>query len=164
MAGRDWAVMILLTEVVGVRAGMTAVSPAVAVSAVAVLGAGGSEVPHLVAGVATRSGLKVPWAIGTDVSGVATHGAKVVHVDDWGGGGARRGILQFGGGWGKGEVEEHGGGGRADSVRGEGAGLTLVGAMVIFLADGARGRGGCLAFSLVLLLFLSTMRWNWDRA
>ena len=63
---------------------MTAVPPAVAVSTVVVLGAGGSEMPHLVAGVAAHPGLKVSWAIDTDVSDVATHGTKVVHVDDWG--------------------------------------------------------------------------------
>ena len=142
---------------------MTAVPPAVAVSTVAVLGAGGSEMPHLVAGVAVHPGLKVSRAIGTDVSDMAAHGTKVVHVDDWGGGGARWGILQFGGGWGKGEVKEHGGGGRADSVRGEGAGLALVGVMVIFLADGARGGGRCLALSLVLLLSFSSVRWYRDR-
>ena len=56
MASWDWAMMIFLTEAVGVGAGMTAVSPGVAVSTVAVLGAGGSEVPHLVAGVAVRPG------------------------------------------------------------------------------------------------------------
>ena len=62
VAGWDWAVAIFLTEAVGVGAGMTAVSPGVAVPAVAVLGAGGSEMPNLVAGVATCPGLEVSWA------------------------------------------------------------------------------------------------------
>ena len=57
VAGWDWAVAIFLTEAVGIGAGMTTVPPGVAVSTVAVLGAGGSEMPHLVAGVAARPGL-----------------------------------------------------------------------------------------------------------
>ena len=93
MAGWDWAVTILLAEAVGIGTGMTVVPPAVAVPAVAVLGAGGSEVPHLVAGVATRSGLKVSWAVGMDVADVATHGTEVVHVNDWGGGGMHWRVL-----------------------------------------------------------------------
>ena len=105
VAGQDWAVAIFLTEAVGLGAGVTAVSPAVAVSAVAVLGAGGSEVPHLVAGVAARPGLKVPRAIGTDVADMATHGTKVVHVDDWRGGRECRGIPQCS----KGDSDGHGG-------------------------------------------------------
>ena len=140
----------------------TVVPPAVAVPTVAVLGAGGSEVPHLVADIAACPSLKVSWAIGTDVADVTAHGTKVVHVDDWGGGGACWGILQFGGGWGKGEVEKHGGGGRADSVRGEGVGLTFIRGMVSFLANGARGRGG-FALSFVLLLVLLSVRWDRNR-
>ena len=126
VAGWDWAVAILLTEAVGISTGMTAVPPAVAVSAVAVLGAGGSEMPHLVAGIAARPGLQVSWAIGTDMAHMTTHGAKVVHVNDWGGGRVWWGVLQFGGSRGEGELEEHSGGGRADSVRGEGVGLTFI--------------------------------------
>ena len=163
VAGWDGAVTILLTEVVGVSAGITVMPPAVAVPTVAVLGAGGSEVPHLVAGVAARPGLKVPWAIDTNVANMATHGTKVVHVDNWRGGRERWGIPQHRGAWGKGDGDGHRGG-RADSVRGEGASLTLIGVVVILLADGARGRGGCLALSFVLLLFFLTMRWNRDRA
>ena len=56
MASWDWATTIFLTEAVGVGASIATVSPGVAVSTVAVLGAGGSEVPHLVAGVAARPG------------------------------------------------------------------------------------------------------------
>ena len=162
VAGWDWAVTILLTEAVGVSAGVTTVPPAVAVPTVAVLGAGGSEMPHLVAGIAVCPGLKVSWAVDTDVSDVAAHGTKVVHVDDWGGGGERWGIPQHRGTWGKGDGDGHGGG-RADSVRGEGTSLTLVSMMVILLANGAR-RGGGLALSLVLLLSFSSVRWNRDRA
>ena len=162
VTGWDWAVTILLAEAVGVSAGMAMVSPAVAVPAVAILGAGGSEIPHLVAGVAVRPSLKVSWAVNTDVANVAAHRIKVIHVDDWGGGGKRWGIPQRRGAQGKGDGDGHGGG-RADSVRGEGASLTLVGMMVILLADGTGG-GGSLALSLVLLLSFSSVRWNSNRA
>ena len=148
----------------GVHASVAAMPPRIAVPTVAVLGAGGGEMPDLMASAATRPGLEVSWAVNANMAYMATHGAKVVHVDDWGGGGACWGILQFGGGWGKGEVEEHGGGGRLDSIRGDGAGLTLVGTMVIFLADGARRRGGGLALSFVLLLVLSSVRWDGNGA
>jgi hypothetical protein len=162
VAGWDWAVTILLTEAVGISAGVTAVSPAVAVPTVAVLGATGGEMANLVTGVAARPSLKVSWAVGMDMAHMATHGAKVVHVNDWGGGRTRQGVLQLRGSWGKGEVEEHGGGGRADSVRGDGANLTFVGMMVLLLANGAGGRGG-FAFSLVSLLSLLSVRWNRNR-
>ena len=94
---------------------------------------------------------------------MATHGAKVVHVDDWGGGGACWGVLQLGGGQIKGDINEHGGGGGADRVRGKGASLTLVGMMIVLLANGTGGRGG-LALSFVLLLLLSSVRWDRNRA
>ena len=110
MAGWDWAVAIFLTEMMGIGTGMTAVPPAVAVSTVAVLGAGGSEMPHLVAGGAARPGFQVSWAVGTDMAHMTTHGAKVVHVNDWGGGRTHWRVLQFGGSRGEGELEEHGGG------------------------------------------------------
>ena len=163
VTGWDWTAASLLTKAVGVCASITVVSPSVAVPTVAVLGAGGSEVPKLVAGVATRSGLEVSWAVGVDMANVATNGAEVVHVDDWGGGRACWGVLQFGGSRGEGELEAHSGGGRADSVRGEGAGLTFIRRMVSFPADGAGGRGG-FALSFVLLLVLSSVRWDRDRA
>ena len=51
MAGRDWAATILLTEVVGVYAGIGPVSPAVAVITVPVLVPLGSGVAYLIAGV-----------------------------------------------------------------------------------------------------------------
>ena len=85
VAAWDRAVAILLTKAMGVRASVTAVPPGVAVPAVAILGAGGSVVPNLMAGVAPRPGFKVPGAIGVNMAYMATHGAKVVHVDDWGG-------------------------------------------------------------------------------
>ena len=162
MAGWDWAVTILLTEVVGISAGMTTVPPAVAVPSVVVLGATGGEVANLVTGVAVHSGLKVSWAIGTDMAHIATHGAKVVHVNDWGGGGMCGRVLQLRGSRGKGEVEEHGGGGRTDSVRREGASLTFIGMMVVFLANGAGGRGS-FTLSFVFLLSLLLVRWNRNR-
>ena len=59
VAGWDWAVMILLTEVVGISGSMTVVSPAVAVPAVVILGAGGGEMANFVAGVAACPGLEV---------------------------------------------------------------------------------------------------------
>jgi hypothetical protein len=84
VAGWDRAVTILLTEAVGVRAGMTTVSLGVAVPAVAVLGATSGEVANLVAGVAAHPGFEVSRAGGADMAHMATHGAKVVHVNDWG--------------------------------------------------------------------------------
>ena len=162
VTGWDRAAAIFLTEAVGIGAGMTAVPPGVAVPTVAVLGAGGSEMPHLVAGVATRSGLEVSWAVGADMAYMATHGAEVVHVDDWGGGRTRWGVLQFRGSRGEGELEAHGRGGRADSVRGESARLTLIRRVVSLPADGARRRGG-LALSFVLLLVFSSVRWDRNR-
>ena len=163
VAGWDWAVAILLTEAVGVSAGMTTMSPAVAVPTVAVLGATGGEMAHLVAGVAACPGLEVSVAVGADMAHMTTHGTEVVHVNDWGGGRARRGVLQLGGVQGKGDLNEHGGGGRADSIRGEGAGLAFISVMVIFPANGAGGRRG-LALSFVLLLLLSSVRWDRNRA
>ena len=163
VAGWDWAVAIFLTEAVGISTGMATMPPAVAVSAVAVLGAGSSEMPNLVAGVATRSGLEVLWTVGTDVADVATHGTEVVHVNDRGGGGTRWRVLQLRGSWGEGELEGHGGGGRMDSIRGKGAGLTFIGRMVSFPANGAGGWGG-LVLSFVLLLVLLLVRWDRNRA
>ena len=126
--------------------------------------------PNLVAGVATHSGLEVSWAVSADMANVATHGAEVVHVDDWGSRGNHWGVLQFRGSRAEGELEEHSGGGRVDSIRDEGyidgqrggradgvRDLTLIRGMVSLPADGAGGRGG-LALSLVLLLVLSSVR------
>ena len=94
---------------------------------------------------------------------VATHGAEVVHVDDWGGGRTHGGVLQLGQSQGKGEVEGHSGGGGMDSVRRDGASLTFVSMVVLFFANGA-GVGGGLALSLVFLLPLLSVRWNGNRA
>ena len=176
MTGWDQAVAILLTKAMGVSTSMTAVPPAVAVPAVAVLGAGGSEVPNLVAGVAARPSLKVSWAVGADMADMATHGAEVVHVDDWGSRGNRWGVLQFRGSRAEGELEEHSGGGRVDSIRDKGyidgqrggradgvRDLTLIRGMVSLPADGAGGRGG-LALSFVLLLAPSSVRGDRNRA
>ena len=117
VAGWDWAAAIFLTEAVGVSAGITAVSPGVAVSTVAVLGAGICEVPYLVAGIATCPGLKISRAIGTDVADMAAHGTEVIHVDDGRGGRTRWGVLQLGGSRPEGELEEHSGGVGLNSVR-----------------------------------------------
>ena len=162
VAGWDWAVTFLLTEAVGIGAGMTAMSPGIAVPTVAVLGAGGSEVPNLVAGVAMRPGLKVSWAVGVNMANMATHGAEVVHVDDWGGRGDRWGVPKRRGARGKGDSDGHRGG-RADSVRGEGTSLTFIRRVVSLPADGAGGRGG-FALSFVLLLVLSSVGWDRNRA
>jgi hypothetical protein len=176
MTGWDRTTAIFLTETVGVCASVTTMPPGVAVPTVVVLGTGGGEMPNLVTGVATRPGLEVSWAGGANMANMATHGAEVIHVDDWGGGGDRWGVLQFRGSWGEGELEEHSGGGGADSVRDEGdidgqrggradgvrggsTILTLIRGVVGLLAEGAGGRRG-LALSFVLLLVLSSVRWD----
>ena len=74
--------MCLLTKMVGVGAEERAMSPCVAVHTILVLGARGSEMPNFMTSIAVRPGLKVVGAIGMNVSGVATHGAEVVHVND----------------------------------------------------------------------------------
>ena len=56
VAGWDWTMTILLTEVVGVGAGVTMMSPAVAVPAVVVLGATRSEMADLVTGATACPG------------------------------------------------------------------------------------------------------------
>ena len=61
-------------------------SPAITVSAVVVLVTSGGKVADLVASTTVRPGLQVVWAVGMNVAHVATHGAEVVHVNDWGGG------------------------------------------------------------------------------
>ena len=177
VTGWDRTAAIFLTEAMGICAGVTAMPPSVAVPTVAVLGAGGSEMPNLVTGAAARPGLEVPWAGGANMANMATHGAEVVHVDDWGGRGDRWGVLQFRGS--EGELDEHSGGGRVDSVRDKGdingqrggradgvrggsMSLTLIRGVVSLPTDGAGGRGG-LALSFVLLLVLSSMRWDRNR-
>ena len=93
MAGWDRAAAIFLTEAMRVRARIAAMSPRVAVPAVAVLGAGIGVMSDFVTGTATRPGLEVPWAVSANMAYVATHGAEVVHVDDWGSRGDRWGIA-----------------------------------------------------------------------
>ena len=84
MAGWDRAATIFLTEAMGVRAGVAAMPPRVEIPTVAVLGAGGCEVPDFVTGAATCPGLEVSWAVNANMAHMATHGAEVVHVDDRG--------------------------------------------------------------------------------
>ena len=64
--------------------------------------------PDLVAGAATCPGLEVSWAVDANMAHMATHGTKVVHVDDWGGRGDRWGIPQCRGAWGEGDSDGHG--------------------------------------------------------
>ena len=175
VAVRGWnhATTVLLAKAMGVRTSVTAVAPGVAVPAVAVLGAGGSVMPNLVTGAATRPGLEVSWTGGANMANMATHGAEVVHVNDWGGRGGRGGVVQFRGSRGERELEEHSRGRGADSVRDKGdvdgqrggrAGgvrggsmrLTLIRGVIGLPADGAGGRGG-LALSFVLLLTLPSV-------
>ena len=93
VAGWDWTTMILLAKAMWVGAGVTVMSPAVAVSAVVILGAARHEVANLVTGAALCPSLQVVWAISTDVAQVTTHGTEIVHVDDWGGGWTCRRVL-----------------------------------------------------------------------
>ena len=121
MTGWDRATAIFLTEAMGVRASVAAMPPRVAVPTVAVLGAGGSVMPNFVTGAATRPGLEVSWAVNANMAHMATHGAEVVHVDDWGGRGDRWGVPQCRGAWGERDSDGHGvahvgdwGGGRTE--------------------------------------------------
>ena len=52
VAGWDWAVVVLLAEAMGVCAGITSMSPGVAIATVVVLVAIGGEVADLMTGVA----------------------------------------------------------------------------------------------------------------
>ena len=93
VASWNWAAAIFLTEAVGIGASVSAMPPGVAVSTVTVLGAGSGEVPNLVTGIAMRPGFEIAWAVGADMAHMTTHGAKVIHVNDWGGRRARWGVL-----------------------------------------------------------------------
>ena len=73
MTGWDWTVAIFLTEAMGVCASVTVVPPGVTVPTVAVLGAGGGEMPYLVTGIAARPGLEVSGAVSANVPNMATH-------------------------------------------------------------------------------------------
>ena len=68
MTGWDWAAAFFLTEAMGVRASVAAMPPRVTVPTVAVLGAGGSEVPDLMAGAATCPGLEVSGAVSANMA------------------------------------------------------------------------------------------------
>ena len=95
MAGGDWTGASPIAKAVGVRTEEQTMSPGVAVHAVPVLVARSSEMPDLVTSVAVCPGLKVIGAVGANVPHVTTHGAEVVHVDDWRGGRMRGGVLEL---------------------------------------------------------------------
>ena len=107
VAGWDRAAAIFLTEAMRVRARIAAMSPRVAVPAVAVLGAGSSVMPEFVTGVATRPGLEVSGAVSAYMAYVAAHGAKVVHVDGRGGRRDRWRVPKCRGTWGEGDGDGH---------------------------------------------------------
>ena len=116
VAGWDGAVAIWVTEVVRICAGVGLMSLAVAISAVLVLVALGGGVADLVTGTAMCLCLLVVGAIGTNMAHVATHGAEVVHVNDWRGSRVCGRVLQLGGVRGKGE-RDSGSGGRGVDCR-----------------------------------------------
>ena len=152
--------VIWVTVVVGVYAGVAAMSPTIVVSAVPILVALGSGVANLVAGTAMHPGLQVVGAVDTDVAHVATHGAEVVHVNNWGGSRACRRVLQLGGVRDKGEEDGGSGGRGADcgcSIKEVYVDQTFVGVMVIFPTSGTGVRTG-LALPFVSLLPFSSMR------
>ena len=105
MAEGDWTRTSPLAKVVGVGAEERAMSPCVAVHTILVLGARGSEMPDLVTSIAACPGLKVLGAVGTNMPGVAAHGAEVVHVNNWRGGRVHGGVLELRGAGD--EVNEH---------------------------------------------------------
>ena len=92
----DWTGAGSLAKAVGIGAVERTVSPCVAVHAVLVFGVGRSEMPDLMTSAALGPGLKVLGAIGMNVPHVTTHGAEVVHVDDWRGGRMHGGVLELG--------------------------------------------------------------------
>ena len=100
---------------VGVGTEERTMSPGVVVHAVPVLVARSSEMPDLVRSVAAHPGLKVIGAVGTNVPCITTHGAEVVHVDDWRGGRTHGGVLQLRRV--ESEIDEHAWGRRADCGR-----------------------------------------------
>ena len=95
MAKGDWAGSSFLAKMVRVGAVEQAVSPCVAIHAVLVLGAGGSEMPNLMTSVASGPGLEVLGASGANVPCVTTHETEVVHVDDQRGSRAHGGVLEL---------------------------------------------------------------------
>ena len=105
MAGGDCAGASPIAKAVRVGTEEQMVSPAVAVHAV----------PVLVASVAACPGFKVLGAVGVNVPYVATHGAEVVHVDDWWGGRTCGGVLELRRA--EGEVDKHAGGRGVDCRR-----------------------------------------------
>ena len=159
VAGWDWATTIFLTEAVGVCASVAAMPPRVAVPTVAVLGAGGSVVPDLVTGAAACPGLEISWAVNANMAHMATHGAEVVHVDDWGSGRTEGELEECGGGLcvrDKGDVDGQRGRG-VDSIGGGGLSWALIRSVVRLPADGTGRRGG---FALSLVLDRKSTRLN----
>ena len=90
-------------------------SPGVAIATVVVLVAVGGEVANLMTGVAMGSSFQVVGVVGMDMAHVATHGAEVVHVDDWWGGRTCGGVLELRRA--EGEVDKHAGGRGVDCRR-----------------------------------------------
>ena len=95
VAGGDCTGTSPIAKVVGVGTGVRTMSPAVAVHAVPVLGARRSEMPDFVTSAAAHPGLKVIGAVGMNMPSVTTHGAEVVHVDNWRGGRTCGGVLEL---------------------------------------------------------------------
>ena len=142
---------------------------------------------------ATCPGLEVSGAVNANMAHMATHGAEVVHVDDWGGRGDRRGVSQRRGaggvgdsdghgvahvsGWSgrtEGELDECSGGlcvlhkGDIDGQRGRGAGGVggsgLSWALIrSVVCLPAEGTGGRGGLALSLVLFLVPSSMRWDR-
>ena len=122
-----------------------------------------SVMPDFVTGATTRPGLEVSWAGSANMANMATHGAKVIHVDDWGGRGDCWGVAQRRGAWGEGDSDGHGvarvsdwRGGRAEGKLDERGGGVHAGSVLDQGdidgqrgggADGVRGRG--LSWTLV---------------
>ena len=120
-------------------------SPAIAASAVLVLVAVRGEVTDFVTSTAVCPGLQVVWTVSMNMAHVTTHKAEVVHVNNWGGCRACRGVLQLGGVRDEGE-ENSGSRGRGvdcgRSIKEVCANQTLVGVVVILPASGAGMRAG----------------------
>jgi hypothetical protein len=124
------------------------------------MAAHGAEVVHVDDWGGRRDRWRVPKCGGAWGEG-DSDGHRFTHVVDWGGG-RTDGELEEGSGGlcvlDKGDIDGQRGGG-TDGVGGGGLSWTLIRRVVLLSADGTGGRGG-LALSLVLLLVLSSVRWD----